>query len=162
MTDRSLDETLYRQFLTVFVLLDDGDRQTFKQIDLTTTQYNFLRTLANGTLANGTLADAAVNNLTVTELADKLLCTRGNVTRLVQRLSSSGLIHVGSDERDQRLVRISLTPAGQAKLAQARQLHEASIQRRLAGLTPDQRQQLIELTAVAVQLLQTDLSAQSS
>jgi DNA-binding MarR family transcriptional regulator len=80
----------------------------------------------------------------------------------VQRLSSSGLIHVGSDERDQRLVRISLTPAGQAKLAQARQLHEASIQRRLAGLTPDQRQQLIELTATAVQLLQTDLSAQTS
>lgn len=157
MSDRSLDETLYRQFLTVFVLLDDGDRQTFKQIDLTTTQYNFLRTLANDTLA-----DAAVNNLTVTELADKLLCTRGNVTRLVQRLSSSGLIQVGSDERDQRLVRISLTPAGQAKLAQARQLHEESIQRRLAGLTPDQRQQLIELTAVAVQLLQTDLSAQSS
>ena len=152
MSDRSLDETLYRQFLTVFVLLDDGDRQTFKQIDLTTTQYNFLRTLA----------DAAADNLTVTELADRLLCTRGNVTRLVQRLGSSGLIHVGSDERDQRLVRISLTPAGQAKLAQAQQLHEASIQRRLAGLTADQRQQLIELTAKAVQLLQTDLATQTS
>lgn len=152
MTDRSLDETLYRQFLTVFVLLDDGDRQTFKQIDLTTTQYNFLRTLA----------DAEANNLTVTELADKLLCTRGNVTRLVQRLVKSGLIQVGSDERDQRLVRISLTPAGQAKLAQAHRLHEASIQRRLAGLTPDQRQQLIDLMATAVQLLQTDLADQTS
>lgn len=152
MSDRSLDETLYRQILTVFVLLDDGDRQTFKQIDLTTTQYNFLRTITN----------AEANNLTVTELVDRLLCTRGNVTRLVQRLGSSGLIHVGSDERDQRLVRISLTPAGQAKLAQAQQLHEASIQRRLAGLTPDQRQQLIELTATAVQLLQTDLAAQTS
>lgn len=157
MTDRSLDETLYRQFLTIFVLLDDGDRQTFKQIDLTTTQYNFLRTLANSTIGN-----AEANNLTVTELADKLLCTRGNVTRLVQRLSNSGLIQVGSDARDQRLVRISLTPVGQAKLAQAQQLHAASIERRLAGLTPDQRQQLIELTATAVQLLQADLAAQSS
>ena len=152
MTDRSLDETLYRQFLTVFVLLDDGDRQTFKQIDLTTTQYNFLRTLAN----------AEANNLTVTELADKLLCTRGNVTRLVQRLGKSGLIQVGSDARDQRLVRISLTAAGQARLAQAHQLHEASIQRRLAGFTPDQRQQLIDLMETAVQLLQTDLAAQTS
>lgn len=157
MTDRSLDETLYRQFLTVFVLLDDGDRQTFKQIDLTTTQYNFLRTIANSTLAN-----AEVNNLTVTELADKLLCTRGNVTRLVQRLGNSGLIQVGSDARDQRLVRISLTAAGQARLAQAHQLHEASIQRRLAGLTPDQRQQLIDLMETAVQLLQMDLAAQTS
>jgi MarR family transcriptional regulator, 2-MHQ and catechol-resistance regulon repressor len=152
MTIVSLDESLYRQFLTIFVLLDDGDRRTFKQIDLTTTQYNFLRTL-----------DAAeTDNLTVTEVADKLLCTRGNITRLVQRLGSSGLIRVGSDERDQRLVRIHLTPEGKARLDQARQLHEASIKQRLAGLTPTQRQQLIDLTATAVQLLEADLAKQTS
>jgi DNA-binding MarR family transcriptional regulator len=152
MPNSSLDEALYRQFLTIFVLLDDGDRRTFKQIDLTTTQYNFLRTLDA----------AATNNLTVSELADKLLCTRGNVTRLVQRLSRSGLVQIGGDARDQRLVRISLTVKGEAKLAQARQLHEASIQRRLAALTSTQRQQLIDLTATAVQLLETDLSAQTA
>ncbi len=152
MTTVSLDESLYRQFLTIFVLLDDGDRRTFKQIELTTTQYNFLRTL-----------DAAESdNLTVTEVADKLLCTRGNVTRLVQRLGKSGLIRVGSDDRDQRLVRIFLTPEGKARLDQARQLHEASIEQRLAGLTPTQRQQLIDLTATAVQLLEADLAAQTS
>lgn len=152
MTTVSLDESLYRQFLTIFVLLDDGDRRTFKQIELTTTQYNFLRTL-----------DAAeTDNLTVTEVADKLLCTRGNITRLVQRLGSSGLIRVGSDERDQRLVRIHLTPEGKARLDQARQLHEASIKQRLAGLTPTQRQQLIDLTATAVQLLEADLAKQTS
>ena len=152
MTTVSLDESLYRQFLTIFVLLDDGDRRTFKQIELTTTQYNFLRTL-----------DAAeTDNLTVTEVADKLLCTRGNITRLVQRLGSSGLIRVGSDERDQRLVRIHLTPEGKARLDQARQLHEASVKQRLAGLTPTQRQQLIDLTATAVQLLEADLAKQTS
>jgi MarR family transcriptional regulator, 2-MHQ and catechol-resistance regulon repressor len=152
MTTVSLAESLYRQFLTIFVLLDDGDRRTFKQIELTTTQYNFLRTL-----------DAAESdNLTVTEVADKLLCTRGNVTRLVQRLGKSGLIRVGSDDRDQRLVRIFLTPEGKARLDQARQLHEASIEQRLAGLTPTQRQQLIDLTATAVQLLEADLAAQTS
>jgi DNA-binding MarR family transcriptional regulator len=152
MNTVSLDESLYRQFLTIFVLLDDGDRRTFKQIELTTTQYNFLRTL-----------DAAeTDNLTVTEVADKLLCTRGNVTRLVQRLGSSGLIRVGSDERDQRLVRIHLTPEGKARLDQARQLHEASIKQRLAELTPTQRQQLIDLTATAVQLLEADLAKQTS
>jgi MarR family transcriptional regulator, 2-MHQ and catechol-resistance regulon repressor len=152
MTDSSAEENLYRQFLTIFVLLDDGDRRTFKQIDLTTTQYNFLRTLDSAT----------TDSLTVSELADKLLCTRGNVTRLVQRLGKSGLIRTGSDDNDQRLVRISLTPEGQAKLALARQLHEASIQRRLTALTPDQRQQLLDLTETAVQLLQTDLAAQTT
>jgi len=152
MSDLSPEEKLYRQFLTIFVLLDDGDRQTFKQINLTTTQYNFLRTLD----------DAETDNLTVTEVADKLLCTRGNITRLVQRLGKSGLVRVGSDAKDQRLVRIFLTPAGKEKLAQARQLHQVSIQRRLAALTPEQRQQLIDLTGTAVQLLETDLAAQPS
>ena len=152
MSDFSPEENLYRQFLTIFVILDDGDRRTFKQIGLTTTQYNFLRTLD----------DAATDNLTVTEVADKLLCTRGNVTRLVQRLGKYGLVRVGSDANDQRLVRIYLTPAGKEKLALARQRHQASIQRRLAALTPAERQQLIDLTATAVQLLETDLAAQPS
>lgn len=152
MGNNSAEENLYRQFLTIFVLLDDGDRRTFKQIDLTNSQYNFLRTLDS----------AATDNLTVSELADRLLCTRGNVTRLVQRLGKSGLVRTGSDANDQRLVRISLTPEGQAKLAQARQLHEASIQRRLAALTPEDRQLLLDLTATAVQLLQADLAAQTT
>ena len=143
---------MYRQFLTIFVILDDGDRQTLKQIDLTTTQYNFLRTLDN----------AKTDNLTVTEVADKLLCTRGNVTRLVQRLGKSGLVRVGSDAYDQRLVRIYLTPAGAEKLAQAEQLHQASIQRRLAALSPEERQQLIDLTATAVRHLEADLATQQS
>jgi DNA-binding MarR family transcriptional regulator len=152
MPDSSPEENLYRQFLTIFVLLDDGDRRTFKQIDLTTTQYNFLRTLDSAT----------TDNLTVSELADKLLCTKGNVTRLVKRLGKIGLIRTSSDDRDQRLVRISLTPEGEAKLAQARQLHEASVQRRIAALITGQRQQLIDLTATAVQLLQADLVSQTS
>lgn len=152
MREPSPEEKLYRQFLTIFVLLDDGDRRTFKQIDLTTTQYNFLRTLD----------DATSDNLTVTEVADKLLCTRGNVTRLVQRLGKSGLVRVGSDKNDQRLVRIYLTSAGKEKLAQARQLHQASIQHRLAALTLEERQQLIDLTATAVHCLETDLAKQPS
>ncbi|WP_420629415.1 MarR family winged helix-turn-helix transcriptional regulator [Candidatus Leptofilum sp.] len=152
MTDSSLEESLYRQFLTVYVLLDDGDRRTFKKIALTITQYNFLRALDN----------AAADSLTVTEAANILLCTRGNITRLVQRLSKSGLVRVGSDANDQRLVRIFLTAAGKEKVAEAHQLHQASIQRRLAALTPAQRQQLIDLTATAVQLLKADLAAQSN
>lgn len=152
MSDSSPEETLYRQFLTIFVLLDDGDRRTFKQIDLTTSQYNFLRTLDS----------AAADSLTVSEVANKLLCTRSNVTRLVQRLGKSGLVRTGGDAHDQRLVRISLTPEGEAMLVQARQLHEASLQRRLAELTPAERQQLLDLTATAVQILEADLAAQTS
>lgn len=145
--DLSVEETLYRHFHTIYVLLDDGDKRTFKQLNLTFTQYNFLRAL------DATKADS----LTVSEAAAILLCTRGNITRLVKRLEKLGLVQLGSDAHDQRLVRISLTAEGQATFEQAHQLHNTSIQRRMAAFTPEQRQQLIELTAAAVQLLQADL-----
>ncbi len=150
--DLSVAEQLYRHFHTIYVLLDDGDKRTFKQLDLTFTQYNFLRALDA----------AATDSLTVSEAAAILLCTRGNITRLVKRLEKLGLIRLGNDAHDQRLVRISLTAEGQATFEQAHQLHNASIQRRMAAFTPEQQQQLIELTATAVQLLQADLTANSA
>ena len=152
MPDNTLEESLYHQLLTIYVLLDDGDQHTFKQIGLTTTQYNFLHTLA----------EAQADSLTVTEIADSLLCTRGNVTRLVKRLGKSGWVQIGNDANDQRLVRISLTANGKEKVTQAHHLHQASIQRRLAALSPAQRQQLIELTETAVHHLKIDLAAQTS
>lgn len=151
MTASNLEKTIYRNLHTLYVLLDDGDRHALKQVDLTATQYNFLRTL-----------DAVeAESMTVSEVADALLCTRGNVTRLVQRLGKRDWVRVGSDEHDQRLVRIYLTEEGKAQLEEARRLHEASIQRRFAALTPAQRQQLADITTTAVALLEADLTAQS-
>lgn len=150
--DLSVEEYLYHHFHTIYVLLDDGDKRTFKQLDLTFTQYNFLRTLNA----------ANVDSLTVSEAAKILLCTRGNITRLVKRLEKRNLVRLGNDAHDQRLVRITLTTKGQATFEQARQLHNASIQRRMAAFTPEQRQQLIDLTATAVQLLQADLVAETA
>ncbi|VAW31384.1 hypothetical protein MNBD_CHLOROFLEXI01-2987, partial [hydrothermal vent metagenome] len=101
--DLSVEAYLYHHFHTIYVLLDDGDKRTFKQLDLTFTQYNFLRTL-----------DAAnADSLTVSEAAKILLCTRGNITRLVKRLEKSNLVRLGNDAHDQRLVRITLTAKGQ-------------------------------------------------
>lgn len=152
MTHSDLEKRIYRNLHTLYVLLDDGDRRALNQVDLTTTQFNFLRTL-----------DAAeTDSLTVSEVADVLLCTRGNVTRLVKRLTPKNLVRVGSDDNDQRLVRIYLTSEGKAQLEQARQLHEASIRRRLASFTPAQLEQLFSLTETAVSKLQADLTALES
>lgn len=152
MTTFELEKTIYRNLQTLYVLLDDGDRRALKQVDLTPTQFNFLRTL-----------DAAeADSMTVSEVADVLLCTRGNVTRLVQRLGKRDLVRVGSDEHDQRLVRIYLTAAGKAQLEEAYRLHEASMQRRFGALSTEQRRQLAEITATAVTLLEADLAAHSS
>lgn len=88
-----------------------------------------------------------------------LLCTRGNATRLVQRLEEAGLVATRGDERDQRLVLVALTAEGESRLGRARTLLEETDARRLDGLSPADRRTLEDLTATLVGVLSKDLDA---
>lgn len=59
---------------------------------------------------------------TVSGLVDKLALTQSAVTELVQRAELAGLVQRAPSADDGRVVHLSLTPAGEAKLAQ---VHEA-------------------------------------
>lgn len=59
---------------------------------------------------------------TVSGLVDKLALTQSAVTELVQRAELAGLVQRAPSADDGRVVHLSLTPAGAAKLAQ---VHEA-------------------------------------
>ncbi len=140
--------TVYNLLQELYVLLDDGDRQALRNSELTTTQYNLLSRLQ---------VDVEQGH-TVTELAEQLLCTRGNITRLVQRLQKQDLVEVGGDPEDQRLVRIALTQEGERRLESAREAHEVSLQRRLGALNPEKLAQLKALARELSDLLKQDLS----
>ncbi|MCI0397218.1 MAG: MarR family transcriptional regulator [Chloroflexi bacterium] len=142
---------IYEYLQKIYVLLDDGDRRALRQVELTPTQYNLLQRL-------GTVPE---EGLTITKLARLLLCTRGNVTRLVRRLEQQGLVLLSGDANDQRLVRVTLTPTGVGRLQAARAAHTASIQRRFQELEPAIRQQLAELTHQVAALLEADLARQT-
>lgn len=78
-----------------------------------------------------------------------LAMDRTTLTAALKPLQRRGLIEVTVDPADRRSRRLSLTPAGQALLAQAypiwREAH-AAIERRLAGSDPDRlRADLISL-----------------
>lgn len=140
--------TLYHQLQQIYVLLDDGDRRALQPLNLTPTQYNLLVCL-NGSGENGR---------TITDLAHQLLCTRGNITRLVQRLEEQGLVQTGSDPADQRLVRVTLTATGLEKRQAAQSAHAAAIQRRFETLPATSQQQLADLTQQLTQILTADLA----
>lgn len=142
--------TIYHLFHKIYVLLDDGDRSTLGTTGLTPTQYNLLQRL-------GTEVETGA---TITELAEVLLCTRGNITRLVRRLERNGLVQLGGDKDDQRLVRVALTPAGAERLSAARAAHTASVRRRVGALDPETLEALIELTGTLADVLEADLAAQ--
>jgi MarR family transcriptional regulator, 2-MHQ and catechol-resistance regulon repressor len=143
--------SIYHQIQQIYVLLDDGDRRALRTSGLTPTQYNLLSRL-------GERADKGVK---VSELAQLLLCTKGNATRLVQRLAQQGLVEVGGDANDQRVVRVALTDEGASRLAQARQAHDQAVERRFGLFPPDMRRQFRELTQMAVESLTADLEKQS-
>jgi DNA-binding MarR family transcriptional regulator len=109
-----LEAELYRLLQEASVVLDDGDRAALQDAGLTPTQFNLLRQLESG-------PDAAGH--TITGLAERILCTRGNATRLVQRLAESGLVELRADRSDQRLVRVVLTESGAGRLAEAERAH---------------------------------------
>jgi DNA-binding MarR family transcriptional regulator len=147
MTEKTASDIFY-DLQKIFILLDDGDRRVLQQFDLTPTQYNLLKSL-------GTEVEIGK---TITELADVLLCTRGNATRLVKRLQQSNFVQIGKDPNDQRLVRVALTPEGAARFTEARTAHWASIQRRIGALELQTQQTLAEYTQNLIKVLEADLA----
>ena len=152
MTNEDNSLMIYHGLQQIYVLLDDGDRRALRGVGLTPTQYNLLSRLDK----------QASTGLTITELSQVLLCTRGNITRLVRRLEQQGLVRCGGDSRDQRLVRVSLSPAGARRLEEAKKVYTAAVNRRL-GILDDSSQQLLRtLIETLVASLTADLAAQPS
>jgi DNA-binding MarR family transcriptional regulator len=109
-----LNENAYQCLQEIGVLIDDGDRGVMREVGLSAAHFQLLRLLEFGPHATGR---------TITRLAELTLCTRGNVTRVVQRLVEAGLVELRSDRSDQRLVRVVLTEIGVQRLAAAEQAH---------------------------------------
>lgn len=138
---------LYQRLQQIYVLLDDGDRRALRAVGLTPTHFTLL----------GFLDPAGREGRTVGRLAELMLCTRGNATRLVQRLAESGLVRTAPDPGDQRLVKVFLTDRGAAQLSAARVRHAEANRARFAGLSTKEVQRLTELTATLAGLLAKNL-----
>jgi DNA-binding MarR family transcriptional regulator len=138
---------LYNRFQKIHVLLDDGDRRSLQHIDLTTSQYNLLLHLAA----------KWPDQLTITNLADRLICSRSNATRMVRRLEEQGLVASTRDTADRRLVLVSMTEEGRRRYEAAKAAHTASVERRLAALAQEEMAELGVLTRNVVRMLEADL-----
>lgn len=80
-----------------------------------------------------------------TRLARALAFDKVTVMRVCKGLEERGLIERRMAEHSRRQMAVVLTPAGKKLLQQARGPAEQAYQRLLSPLTPEQRQQLIEI-----------------
>ena len=87
--------------------------------------------------------------LPMSRLADTLSCDASNVTGLVDRLESRGLVRRRPSPRDRRVKVLHLTPTGARLRAQLlRQMTGRSLP--LSRLSPDQQRTLVEILEALV------------
>jgi len=72
------------------------------------------------------------------DIAQRLLVGRSNITMLLPPLEEQGLIRREGDEKDKRILRLYLTPAGEAKLREALKAYSTLIDRVMSQSTPEQ------------------------
>lgn len=97
-------------------------------------QYNILRILRG--------ADA--DGLPTLEIAERMLARSPNITRLIDKMSESGLAERRPMPGDRRVVRVVATPRGRKTLAELDEAIEAMLAK-LAPLPPSRLKTLVKL-----------------
>jgi MarR family 2-MHQ and catechol resistance regulon transcriptional repressor len=115
---------------------------------------NSLRTAASRQLDSSglTLSQFAVlealyhlGPMSLSEVANKILTTGGNLTMVAGNLEKQGLVNRKCSSEDARVYILSLTPKGKKLIAEIFPHHAAAITKALEVLTPKEQKKLGEL-----------------
>ena len=103
--------TVYDLLKEVFLIIEDGDRAFFSQYELTVTRFYSMWHLRDRP------------GLTLRDLADRMLCDKSNITRVVKGLERDSMIYREDHETDGRAYRLYLTEKGKQRLELVDQRH---------------------------------------
>ncbi len=87
------------------------------------------------------LNHATSEGVPLSEISARMMCDNSNLTGIVDRLISKGLVERRPDPQDRRVSLICLTSTGVEKLRSIRPRHHASVSRRMHALSADEMQQ---------------------
>lgn len=136
--------SLYSYLAETNLLLQDGDRRFFQRFALSQARYYVLLHVQQDP------------GISLTELSRRLLCTKGNTTRILASLAADGLLYRSVDQQDQRAYRLEISAQGQALFDQVKSAYDRFNQERFAILADHQKLLLLE----QIQLLNADLARQ--
>ena len=91
--------------------------------------------------------DRNVLGLTMGELSGRLMVSNGNITGLIDRLVTEGLVARANRPEDRRTVRVTLTDKGRESFRRMTPEHAGWIDGLLAGLDRQDKTTLYELLA---------------
>lgn len=90
-----------------------------------------------------TLANS--DGISQSDLADMLHVSRPTVTTMLQKMEAAGTIERRSDEHDQRITRLYLTPRGREVAERMRTVHADVIGSMIGSLSEEDRRTLLRL-----------------
>lgn len=99
---------------------------------------------------------AGSDGLSTSELASRLLASKGNITRLLDRMEQDGLLTRRQGERDRRVSRIRLTEHGAELFTRMAPVHERWCHDLFSRIDARQKEQLVRL----LRTVKRDLDAQ--
>jgi len=135
----SLDQEVYLNLWRTYDLLKATEDALFARYDLTAQQYNALRLLKA----------AYPDSLRTLELASRLISRAPDITRLVDKLESRGLVRRDYPSDNRRVVHLTITPAGLELLRELAEPVRQCNAAQLGHLSDEQKQQLIALLEAA-------------
>lgn len=118
--------------------LMDAFDQMLRPYGITVTQYNVLRILRG----------AEPEGLCRNEIRDRMVNRMPDVTRLLDRMESAGLISRSRSTEDRRMVRTQITSAGRKMLDDVSDDVEEEIRRPFVDLSDDELASMIRMLSV--------------
>jgi len=123
---------LWIRLLRVTRLVEGETRERFKtQFNVTLPRFDVMAALYRNP-----------DGMLMSEISRFLLISNGNVTGIVDRLVSDGLVVRSQRDGDRRTSFVRLTPKGRAAFADMSAAHESWIDRLLGGITAREAEQL--------------------
>lgn len=129
--EKSLDVKAMIVFRKAFRKLDSYVSESFKESQLTPTQFAVLDVLySKGTMKIGALIDS-------------MLATSGNMTVVINNMEQKGLVRRHQCPSDKRSYLVELTELGRSVIERALPLHIDKIEQAFTLLTDEEKQQLV-------------------
>jgi DNA-binding MarR family transcriptional regulator len=133
--DDHLDVRIWLRLLTCTNMIEGRVRKNLREeFDFTLPRFDLLAQL-----------DRAETGLTMGELSRRLMVSNGNVTGLIDRLVTEGLVARKPAPEDRRAHLVTLTPAGRKAFDAMWPQHQRWINRLLAGLDRKEMEALFAL-----------------
>ncbi len=131
MNDTQIDRILENMFMVMLTI----HKKILKR-DLSGFPDNLTR------LHGAVMGELSQTSLTMTELANTLMMTKPQLTHVVNPLVASGIVERRPDEKDRRVINLSLTENGRILLEEAKRKVKENTKNRLATLTSEELDQM--------------------